>query len=331
MAIWTSITNGLNWQSTTFVNELITGVNQRVQGLWSPPVITPVTNGTNIQSSGFWASLQTNLEACIDETLPVSHYIDQTVTIAGTDILVGLSLANVRSRAGIHADGFSRATAWPTNWLNVNDAAFSQGFVQEGDILGPWIFLQLQQFMSEMFWTAGIVSADVANYPNGRTKTINQSDADCATSLANSSVNWAATGWTPAGVSAAYNVQRFCDGGNAINCSRYGSKLKTSRTDGIFGAPACNFDWSVYFVADGGGRTFLDMDGLGLLDGKYYNDQNGGPSATWDVTTPNFAAGGASAWPAGLAPAYACPQAFDSKGAYLSEPRWIYKWIFSNA
>jgi hypothetical protein len=232
----------------------------------------------------------------------------------------------------MNANGWRRATVYPTDWTDVDDPAYSYGFCEAGDIIGPWLIADLQMAMTPLKWTASSVGADVANFPNGRAKTIDQSDGDCATSLANSQTNWNATAFSASTPVATYSVSRFSDGGSVVNTNRYQSWLKTGREDWVVGAPGCNFNWNVYYVADGGGLTFVDIDSLGLVEGKYYGNQTGGPSATWDVSTGTYSAGGPTGWPPGLgASPFVCPVAFRNEAAYFHDARWIYKWVFTNA
>lgn len=338
MAVWTTISPGLDWQDVSFMNELVTGVNERVAGLYGGVVIAPIITGQDIQGKTLWRNMQNYIESLVTSGNPLSNYLDDLVTISGSAALVAMTKTQMFTRAGLTSTGWRRAISWDPatdNWSDYSDPMyFAHGQMETGDIIGPWIFQDLQNCMTALKWTAS--SWNSGSFPSARIKEINLSRADCATALADSQTIWNATGWTSTTlVGSAYNVDRsaFVFGGQNIYIRRYGSKFNTGRNDTTYGTPPlCPFNWETYHIAsDGGATTFIDLDNLGLVDGGYYLDQSGGPSATWNVTTPNIVGAPADTWPPGCNPAYACPQAFDFSAALLSEPRWVYKWQFSNA
>jgi hypothetical protein len=63
--------------------------------------------------------------------------------------MVVYTLATFRSVAGLPEDGFRRATAWN----GVDDPTWSYGVMQAGDIIGPWIFEDLQAAFDALRWT----------------------------------------------------------------------------------------------------------------------------------------------------------------------------------
>lgn len=68
------------------------------------------------------------------------------------------------TEAGISPSGFRRATVWPTDWTNLNDSAFTLGggggfgTMITGDIIGPWIFDDLQKVFKKLKYVMGYYS-----------------------------------------------------------------------------------------------------------------------------------------------------------------------------
>ena len=65
------------------------------------------------------------------------------------------TLATWRTAIGLLGDGFRRVPggSWPADWTDYADAAYEHGFVQEGDIIGPWLFKDLQDGLNLLVWT----------------------------------------------------------------------------------------------------------------------------------------------------------------------------------
>ncbi|GAH18405.1 unnamed protein product, partial [marine sediment metagenome] len=66
------------------------------------------------------------------------------------------------SVSGIPAmNQFRRATTWPEDWTDWNDPAYSLGKIQlyspftTSDIMGPWIFADIQSALNKLIWTWG--------------------------------------------------------------------------------------------------------------------------------------------------------------------------------
>lgn len=90
-----------------------------------------------------------SLQQALENLAP--QYIDHEsgpLNPAGTDFLY-FTLAIWRATADLPANGFRRATEWD----GVNDPTWSYGNAQAGDIIGPWIFADLQKGFSALHWT----------------------------------------------------------------------------------------------------------------------------------------------------------------------------------
>lgn len=332
---WTPITAGLDWQNLAFLNELVTGYNERRRGAIILSKIADVVAGDDIQSYTFWKSIQTGIEGCLNDLAPAYTgygYLDDTVTVAGSDALVALTKAQLFSRASMHASGWRRATSWDpavNDWTDINDPMFSYGKMQAGDIIGPWIFLEIQNTLSQLKWTAWEPGPDMSNYPDSRLKNITAHEDDCAASLAKINTDWGGA-WS-AGSMQLYGVSRRCSGGDSLKVKRSCSKMKMGLSDTDYGPPLVSFNWELYAMV-GPDYDFTDLDGLGLIDGKYYLDQSSSsPSATWEFTTPIRGGGDKTTNPAGLAPAWSCPIGDEEIGVFTFDAFFVLKHVFTNS
>ncbi len=59
-------------------------------------------------------------------------------------------------------NGFRRATTWPTDWTDYNDPAYSYGRIEEGDIIGPWLFNDAYNGLNLLRW--GWIPSSGTNY-----------------------------------------------------------------------------------------------------------------------------------------------------------------------
>ena len=159
---WTTITQNVIWQPATFVNEFLGAIRERRNVLgWIADTWADISAGVNIQSHDFWGEMQEFLETwCVD--FIQSHDTDGTPRAVGyydnidseSDI-TQWTLANWRTASGF-ASGFRRATTSPADWTDYSDAAFvaaGYGTMQVGDVIGPWIFQDLQDGLNTLVWT----------------------------------------------------------------------------------------------------------------------------------------------------------------------------------
>jgi hypothetical protein len=94
--------------------------------------------------------------------------------------------------------GFRRATAWnpsSDDWTDIADPMFSYGFIQAGDILGPWIIVDLQNALSILKHKLRITAYSFTA-PRLRITAPAGSSATCAAMLADGSARWTAASWT---------------------------------------------------------------------------------------------------------------------------------------
>lgn len=155
---WTAVTNNIDWQAVSFLNEYVGAVLERDAVVSAPGgpggVLLPstVVAGQDIQSaSGVLKDLQTYI------TNSGNRWLDPTPADYNGDAAMPteMTLAQLYTAGGI-TSGFRRATTIPTDWTDYNDAAFSYGLITAGDIIGPWIFADLQSVLNVMTRTTAV-------------------------------------------------------------------------------------------------------------------------------------------------------------------------------
>ena len=82
------------------------------------------------------------------QTLPPS-FVDHTQTIEGKTSVPMFTLTTWRDAAGLNTNGFRRVTEWDGTGI----PTFCYGIAQDGDIMGYWIFDDLQKGLSTLKWT----------------------------------------------------------------------------------------------------------------------------------------------------------------------------------
>lgn len=150
--VWT-ITNWANadWSDAAILNEFVDAVNERADavGYGIPPV--PVVNiGDDVQAVAFFLQFQQWIES------------DLTKFVVSHD-------AEVKRSAGYY-DGRTTIDTWPnltailgTGWRRYTvhpDQAggVAYGQMQRGDIIGPWIFEDIQKVLNKLIWTLELCS-----------------------------------------------------------------------------------------------------------------------------------------------------------------------------
>jgi len=153
---FTTPSETVSWQ--TLIDELVSAYSERKtivsigKGFGPSPYVATV--GKNVQTKTYWATLQSFLETnCI-------YYIDHVngpLNVAN-DEFVYFSLSTWRTIAGLNALGFRRSS---------DGVNFSYGQMQAEDIIGPWIFEDLQKGFSALKWTMiGWGNNNIGGQPN---------------------------------------------------------------------------------------------------------------------------------------------------------------------
>lgn len=166
MASWTSITAGRDWQAQSFVKQFAEAINERDDVLYGPGGgggVTVPSAGDDIQAVNFWKNFQDWVDTHCNSFVrsydggsklaggQSGDYDNVASAPSNYDNLEDL-LQRVHG-VSISPLSFRRATTWPTNWTDIGDAAFSYGKITAGDIIGPWIFDDLQKALNGLRWT----------------------------------------------------------------------------------------------------------------------------------------------------------------------------------
>lgn len=185
------------WQ--TLLNELTLAYSERRQAVGDAAYIA--TDDKDIQACRYWSTIQgwieTNCLVFIDITGPLTP--DKTAFLFYT-------LASFRSVAGLHEDGFRRVPEG-VEWNGTDDPVWSYGQMQEGDIIGPWIFEDLQKAFSVMLWAVSLSKCDLLDGLVKAGSGSSTGSADEAYALA--VTDWNNSGWYDA---ALYRngAEAFC-------------------------------------------------------------------------------------------------------------------------
>ena len=154
-APFTSVTNqGTPYLTVTIVNELIESINERL----SPEdtnMLAAVGSGFNIQQQSFWSNIQHRVIATASEGTTNGqwcHYTGLTNT-ASTPIerYTTNNIPTFYTNAFI-PKGFRRASSLTSTnkWRDYGDSMYGYGYIQIGDIIGPWVIDDLQKAINEI-------------------------------------------------------------------------------------------------------------------------------------------------------------------------------------
>ena len=329
-ASWSTI-GGATWQ--TLLDEITLGYSERRQSLQHTAYTA--TDGKDVQAASYWVAMQTWLETnCVNY---IDHAQPYAPLNAGSTDFVYFTLDTWQTEAGLHnsstaGESFRRATSWD----GTTTPTWEYGFMQAGDIIGPWIFEDLQNGMGALKWvfsggsdvgqgvnlgpefySVGVVDNEV-NEGNG-------SDSVClvARSLAVDSYNLG--GGSFAGDLYGVAVNSAGGASTSISVYRNGGAAQAVGV-GSFAPHAMDvYGWVWNGVDDT--ASFWDGDGLGLTAHKYNLLTSLAETAT---PNPKSALIRASANPLDLYP-IACPVGSVYAGAWIAQPLALIKWNFTNA
>jgi len=258
---FTSITGGLDWQAASFCNEFRGALSERRQAI-DGAALADIAAGEDIQAVTFWKTFQDWQEANL------TSFVDENATIVGTAAVTMWTTATWRTEAGIHSSGYRRATAWDTatdDWTDNTDAMFSYGKMQAGDIIGPWIFDDLQKGFDALNWTTKTgTEADSAQFigPAG-----SAANAVCATARTTHLTDWTALSWGTA-VNEIYTAIAQGVSGDTTDAFDGWRQRGKPYLAGISTVVAHSVD--VYFLPNNTGNTFNDIDTQGMSDNQLW-------------------------------------------------------------
>jgi len=314
-AAFTAVTLITDWAAQAFGTELALAVYERKRAAGiSSAGASSVSAGDDAQAASFWADLQDALEDLC------TSYVNHTVSIHQEAAVPMFTLSSWRAEAGLSSSGFRRATTWPTDWTNMADPAYSFGQAQAGDIIGPWIFEDLQNGCSALQWTVANAS------PIDNEQRLGLGDgANCSDARQDNVDVFDAAGWNvAAGSWFAYIDVHQESGSIFINSFRNRCAFEAT---GLPTANACAID--VYVSPEAyGAVTFTDIDNLSFSEGhlSYRESLAEATNATRDSSVLGDYDNPVEAMP------FFCPYTADVEYAYsVTAAVFILKWNFTNA
>ena len=186
---WT-ITNWANadWSAAAILNEFINAINERASAAGGGvSSAAAVAVGDDVQRVEFFRNLQTWIESYLGAFV-VSHVAGVPRSSGCFDNTASIdsyaNLAAVFSAAGLEYSNWRRYTTHPDEGGGV-----AYGQMQAGDIIGPWIFEDLQKCLNVLVWTK--IGCDITG---GDSYEGRGSDTDWATAKAIAEAAWARTG-----------------------------------------------------------------------------------------------------------------------------------------
>ena len=259
---FTTISGTIDLQNLALVQELHLAYSERKQADGSAAA-TPLVAGQDIQAVSLWSTWQQWVEDECNYSKPWRDYSQNGGDFSGMEWPPEMTVSIMRALAGLHADGFRRVAgeSWPTDWTDNDDPAYSYGIIQAGDIIGPWLWVDLQRAFST-FRMRTLASAFIGS-SRYYSKTSSASDATYATAAAAQDAAWPA-GWSAgaaafaasASVQGSYNVQ--------------GDRAKSEHDFSCPLTQCVNVDLYGSLGIAGGTGAYVDIDGFGDGEGNLH-------------------------------------------------------------
>jgi len=278
-----------DWAATGVVNSFVNAVRERHKALYNgaePPGISTVAAGDDVQAASLWRALQQWVEDHYDQFV-VSH-TGGTAKSPGcyngeADIPTYGSLDDVFSAAGLST------TAWRAYTTHPDDGGTSHNRkIQAGDIIGPWLFEDLQAVLNVLVWTTPSASWDNKGEMNERSGF--GQDSDYNTALVEAQQGFDASIYNGGACPTAGGSETYQWGQWYINLFRWYSYIKTEPHNAV--ARAVDFYASAHAYPGG----VWDRQGDWPADytpGTLYYVGSVGPST--DTTVYSAPVGDASA------------------------------------
>lgn len=152
---FTVVSNGVDWSYVDVWNETITAYNEVYDTwAWSPARGNVATSGVMTVGSDMQDRLQApsyyayrNVQDDIEDMVDSGAFIDTSIPATNFSSPQILTLTSLWAQAGMTTNGWRRATSYDPgvdDWTDQEDAMFSYGQMQIGDIIGNWVWADLQ-------------------------------------------------------------------------------------------------------------------------------------------------------------------------------------------
>lgn len=184
---FTEIADADDMQDATYYTEIENAMWERRKALKQTPASPAAENGEtaagdDIQDHDFWSALQDEAEGIVVDAydsgdgdqwwLAEAGASDGEYPAVAGDFTTGTAFVYISTAAELwdkvcgDTGGPRRVagSSWPTDWTDLDDAAYSYGKCQAGDLIGPWLIRDLQVAMSMLFMTTLSATATQGDY-----------------------------------------------------------------------------------------------------------------------------------------------------------------------
>ena len=192
MATFTDITTaGANVFSVNVSNEIRTSFIEH-QLVADVVPVSLFSVGDDAHAVDTWAGMQAGIiDIC---TSFIDYSLETGGNFEGQANLPMFDVGQFYFVAGI-ASGFRRATSWDydnDDWTDYNDDMFGYGTAEVGDIMGPWIWVDLQKALDALRYTKSTISSSTAQTSDR----LAQSNGNYDTARTACASAWDALGYT---------------------------------------------------------------------------------------------------------------------------------------
>jgi len=336
MGMSTPFTSPYDWpkqgQDLEGANELVLAYSERRQAVGESPV-SLLAPGDSAQDKTIWFAMQEWIESVCGDEHGNFHtpFVDCVNGPIADDKFSRLNweTATLRAAAGLNPNGFTRKYG-PSGSLTT-----AYGTIQRGDVIGPWIFEELQKAFSVLTdsanpnyyptkWEGGWRQVD-AFTPPGQ---VGQICSDDYNVFANT---WAASTWgnDPAGM---FYWARGAGGFGFL--SYRGRTTSLEVTVPTFRPCSCDIYFNGFgnIDIDGLGYGYRDVDSSYYYYGGYQNMVQSLPESSDAVRAFTGSVGDIDASVVSVM-GWGCPYGppFPTAECYLCFPWQLLKWNFTNA
>ena len=242
-----------DWSQAAILNEFVGAVNERKSVLGQGEPFATVNAGDDVQAATLFRAYQNWIESNLFSFV-VSHDAGVARSSGHFDgeviIPAYASLAEVFSAAGLAHANWRRYTTHPDE-----AGVVGYGQMQVGDIIGPWIFEDIQKCLNVLVWIrwgCGIVGGDTYQGVGV--------DTDWETAKAKAEANWArkGDGWNPVTFSDSW----------AIGANLYAELYRSTGNffvEDVWNGINRSADWYIKATK----RTVFDAYGDDVIEDKY--------------------------------------------------------------
>ena len=205
---YTSLTNvNINWASVSFGNELVTVANEIASVVsWAPStgrgtneVGENAASGLNTMTNRWTIhEMQDMIISTFDDLWHGTNTLEGATNYYAMSALGGggtyertFYIADFYRAAGISSNGFRRAfTNYPTVWTDLEDAHYTFGTINLGDIVGPWNVDDIQRCFDIMTQQVAQAVWYDAGYPETNSISGNERETNWAGVVATVNTEW---------------------------------------------------------------------------------------------------------------------------------------------